>query len=248
MFRLKKKTISKNALKKEMGNKKKEEERRLKEEEKAKKAAADDQDMDPTLHFNNRLSTLAAQKKVGSIGKENKNSLAGRLMNKRSSSSKLFFYDLHGPEGKVQVMADLRNSQLDEAEFSKLHNSVKRGDIVAVAENPNAKKIDARTPGSGRNPEAYTLKDQEKRYRQCYPDLMELTGGYKIKYHANGLDNEAIEIDFTPPFRWIDMIAGLEEIAKLSIPKDLASEKANKYLADACLKLDVRCPPPQTTA
>lgn len=29
----------------------------------------------------------------------------------------------------------------------------------------------------------------------------ELTGGYKIKYHANGLDNDPIEIDFTPPFR-----------------------------------------------
>lgn len=34
--------------------------------------------------------------------------LAGRLMNKRSSSSKLFFYDLHGTGGKVQVMADAR--------------------------------------------------------------------------------------------------------------------------------------------
>ncbi|GJZ28717.1 lysine--tRNA ligase [Tanacetum coccineum] len=88
-------------------------------------------------------------------------------MNKRSSLSKLLFYDLHGPEGKVHIMEDLRNSKLDEAELSKLHNSVKRGEIVAVAENPNAKKIDARTPGSGRNPEAYTLKDKETRYRQC---------------------------------------------------------------------------------
>ena len=31
--------------------------------------------------------------------------------------------------------------------------------------------------------------------------VKELTGGYKIKYHANGLDNDPIEIDFTPPFR-----------------------------------------------
>ncbi|KAK8637060.1 hypothetical protein V6N13_064490 [Hibiscus sabdariffa] len=32
--------------------------------------------------------------------------------------------------------------------------------------------------------------------------VKELTGGYKIKYHANDLDNDPIEIDFTPPFRW----------------------------------------------
>lgn len=31
--------------------------------------------------------------------------------------------------------------------------------------------------------------------------VKELTGGYKVRYHANGLENEAIEIDFTPPFR-----------------------------------------------
>ena len=31
--------------------------------------------------------------------------------------------------------------------------------------------------------------------------VKELTGGYKIKYHANGLDKDPIDIDFTPPFR-----------------------------------------------
>lgn len=33
---------------------------------------------------------------------------SGRIMNKRTSSSKLFFYDLHGGDAKVQVMADAR--------------------------------------------------------------------------------------------------------------------------------------------
>lgn len=33
--------------------------------------------------------------------------------------------------------------------------------------------------------------------------VKELTGGYVIKYHANGLDKEPIEIDFTPPFRFV---------------------------------------------
>lgn len=36
-------------------------------------------------------------------------------------------------------------------------------------------------------------------------------------------------------------------MANLQIPKDLASEEANKYLVDACAKFDVKCPPPQTT-
>lgn len=43
------------------------------------------------------------------------------------------------------------------------------------------------------------------------------------------------------------MIEELETRAKLSIPKDLSSQEANKYLADACEKLDVQCPPPKTT-
>lgn len=94
-----------------------------------------------------------------------------------------------------------------------------------------------------------------------YNDLMEITenmlsgmvyeltkGSYKIKYHADGLDKDPIEIDFTPPFRRIDMIEGLEEMAGLSIPKDLTSAEANQYLKDACLKYEIKCPPPETTA
>ncbi|XP_010548607.1 PREDICTED: lysine--tRNA ligase, cytoplasmic-like [Tarenaya hassleriana] len=402
-------------------------------------AAADDEDMDPTQYFENRLKYLAAEKvkgenpyphkflvsmsiheyieKYGSLSngehvEDAEVSLAGRIMSKRSSSSKLFFYDLHGGGFKVQVMADASKSELDEAEFARLHASVKRGDIVGVSgfpgktkrgelsifprsfialshclhmmprqkaapavDNANSKTSEIWVPGSTRNPETYVLKDQETRYRQRYLDLMlnlevrqifktrakiisyirrfldnldflevetpmmnmiaggaaarpfvthhnelnmrlymriapelylkelvvggldrvyeigkqfrnegidlthnpefttcefymafadyndlmelteqmlsgmvkELTGGYKIKYHANGLDKEPIEIDFTPPFRRIDMIEGLEKLANLNIPKDLASEEANKYLVDACLKFDVKCPPPQTT-
>ncbi|KAK4430239.1 Lysine--tRNA ligase, cytoplasmic [Sesamum alatum] len=403
-----------------------------------KAAAAEDEGMDPTQYYENRLKALAAQKAAGInpyphkfeckltipeyVKKyESLNSgdhledveerIAGRLMNKRSSSSKLFFYDLHGGGAKVQVMADARKSDLDEEEFTRFHSSVKRGDIVGIIGFPgkskrgelsifpktfivlshclhmmprqkigpgseNTKTTDVWVPGSARNPEAYILKDQETRYRQRYLDLMlnmevreifktrskiisyirhfldeqdfievetpmmnmiaggaaarpfvthhnelnmrlymriapelylkelvvgglervyeigkqfrnegidlthnpefttcefymafadyddlmkltedmlsgmvkELTGGYKIKYHANGLENDPIEIDFTPPFRRIDMIGELEKLANLNIPKDLASEEANKYLVDACLKFDIKCPPPQTTA
>ncbi|PPE02909.1 hypothetical protein GOBAR_DD00069 [Gossypium barbadense] len=408
-----------------------------------KHAAADDEDMDPTQFHENRLKFLAAQKaegknpyphkfftsmsiveyidKYGSLGngehiEDATVSLAGRIMSKRASSSKLFFYDLHGGGAKVQVMADARfmgnssKSGLDEAEFAKFHSTVKRGDIVGVTGFPgktkrgelsifpksflvlshclhmmprqkagpdaSVKKTDVWIPGSTRNPETYILKDQETRYRQRYLDLMlnlevrqifktrskiisyvrsfldnldflevetpmmnmiaggaaarpfvthhnelnmklymriapelylkelvvggldrvyeigkqfrnegidlthnpefttcefymafadyndlmeltekmlsgmvkELTGSYKIKYHANGLDNAPIEIDFTPPFRRLDMVEELEKMANLNIPKDFSSDETNKYLADACAKLEIKCPPPQTTA
>ncbi|GMP36644.1 hypothetical protein CsSME_00008707 [Camellia sinensis var. sinensis] len=437
---------SKNALKRELKSKQKAEERQRKDEEKAKQStsqvqkpqAADDEDMDPTQYFENRLKALAAHKSAGINPYPHKFdvsmsileyiekytclnngdhledvqvSLAGRIMDKQSSSSKLFFYDLHGGGAKVQVMADARTSEMDEAEFYKFHSGVKRGDIVGVIGHPgkskrgelsvfprsflvlshclhmmprqkavpgseNANIKDAWIPGSARDIDSYTLKDQETRYRQRYLDLMlnmevrqifktrakiisyirsfldnlnflevetpmmnmiaggaaarpfvthhnelnmklymriapelylkelvvggldrvyeigkqfrneeidltqnpefttcefymafadyndlmeltekmlsgmvkELTGGYKLKYHANGLDNDPIEIDFTPPFRRIDMIEELEKMANLIIPKDISSLEANKYLSDACMKFDVKCPPPQTTA
>lgn len=109
------------------------------------------------------------------------------------------------------------------------------------------------------NPE-FTTCEFYMAYKDYY-DLMEITenmlsgmvyeltnGSYKIKYHADGLDKDPIEIDFTPPFRRIDMIEGLEEMAGLSIPKDLTSAEANQYLKDACLKYEIKCPPPETTA
>ncbi|XP_020088778.1 lysine--tRNA ligase isoform X2 [Ananas comosus] len=443
---LKKKQKEEEKRKKEEENMKKKAAEAANPQSQKALAAADDEDMDPTQYYNNRLKVLSSSKEVGvnpyphkfqvsmtiveyvekygslSDGehlKEVEVSLAGRIMNKRASSLKLFFYDLHGSGAKVQVMADARDSDMDENEFSKYHAGVKRGDIVGITgypgkskrgelsifpkkfivlspclhmmprqkagpsvANASAKKNEERptpyvwVPGMTRNPETYVLKDQETRYRQRYLDLMlnhevrqifrtrariisyirsfldnlgflevetpmmnmiaggaaakpfvthhnelnmklymriapelylkelvvggldrvyeigkqfrnegidlthnpefttcefymafadyndlmavteqmlagmvkELTGGYKIKYHANGVDKDPIEIDFTPPFRRIDMIEGLESMANLDIPKDLSSEAANKYLVDACAKFDVKCPPPQTTA
>jgi lysyl-tRNA synthetase class 2 len=92
-----------------------------------------------------------------------------------------------------------------------------------------------------------------------YNDLMTMTeqmisgmvksvlGTYKIKYHANGFEKEPIEIDFTPPFRRISMIQGLEE-AGIKIPKDLETEETRLYLVKICEARGVACSAPQTTA
>jgi len=93
-----------------------------------------------------------------------------------------------------------------------------------------------------------------------YNDLMDLTeqmvsgmvkelhGTYKIKYHANGADKEPIEIDFTPPFKRIPMIKGLEEALGITMPKDLASEETRLFLVKLCADKGIVCSPPQTTA
>ncbi|KAF7123756.1 hypothetical protein RHSIM_Rhsim12G0084100 [Rhododendron simsii] len=91
-----------------------------------------------------------------------------------------------------------------------------------------------------------------KLYMRIAPELYlkELVVAHRenVERFLGGLESDPIEINFTPPFRRIDMIEELEKMANLSIPKDLSSDEANKYLADACMKFDVRCRLPLTTA
>jgi len=77
--------------------------------------------------------------------------------------------------------------------------------------------------------------------------VMNIVGSYKLKYHPDGKDGREIEIDFTPPFKRISMIAGLEEVLKVKFP-DVNTDEANQFLRDLCKKHEVECKPPQTTA
>lgn len=45
-----------------------------------------------------------------------------------------------------------------------------------------------------------------------------ITGGYKITYHPNGSEGEAVEIDFTPPFRRMRMMDELEKVLGVKLP------------------------------
>ncbi|PNH09083.1 Lysine--tRNA ligase [Tetrabaena socialis] len=78
--------------------------------------------------------------------------------------------------------------------------------------------------------------------------VKEIKGSYKISYHPEGQDKPAIEIDFTPPWRRISMVSGLEECLGTKLPTDLESEEARVLLSQLCVKHNVNCPAPQTTA
>jgi len=93
-----------------------------------------------------------------------------------------------------------------------------------------------------------------------YNDLMSMTeemlsgmvkdinGSYLLTYHANGADKPPITIDFTPPFKRIPMIGGLEEVLGIKFPQDLASEETRQWLIKLLAEKGVDCSPPHTTS
>lgn len=47
--------------------------------------------------------------------------------------------------------------------------------------------------------------------------VKKICGSYKIKYHLNP-GEDPLEVDFTPPFRRVSMIDGLEEVLNVKLP------------------------------
>ncbi|KRF82151.1 lysine--tRNA ligase isoform X1 [Drosophila virilis] len=95
-----------------------------------------------------------------------------------------------------------------------------------------------------------------------YYDLIEITeqmisgmvkaihGSYKIKYHPDGPDGVEQELDFTPPFKRVSMIKTLEEKLQVKFPSadTFNSPETNAFLSQLCIKHQVECPAPRTTA
>merc|ERR1719331_1239633 len=79
--------------------------------------------------------------------------------------------------------------------------------------------------------------------------VINLHGSYKIKYHPEGKGEgmPEIEIDFSPPFKRISMIKGLEEVLGVKFP-DVNSDEANAFLQKLCADKKVECKEPRTTA
>eukprot|EP00290_Baffinella_frigidus_P025019 CAMPEP_0180252730 /NCGR_PEP_ID=MMETSP0987-20121128/39195_1 /TAXON_ID=697907 /ORGANISM="non described non described, Strain CCMP2293" /LENGTH=584 /DNA_ID=CAMNT_0022221495 /DNA_START=31 /DNA_END=1784 /DNA_ORIENTATION=+ len=83
--------------------------------------------------------------------------------------------------------------------------------------------------------------------------VMELHGSYQVKYHPDGPGTEKeLVMDFTPPFKRVSMISGLEECLGIKLPSDYSSEECRAYLDKVCAEKEKElgetlCPPPRTT-
>ncbi|RUP48072.1 hypothetical protein BC936DRAFT_145002, partial [Jimgerdemannia flammicorona] len=75
-----------------------------------------------------------------------------------------------------------------------------------------------------------------------------ITGGYKVTYHPQGPEGPAMDIDFTPPFRKVNMMETLEEKLGVKFPPgdQLHTDETNKFLSDLCINNNVECGAPRT--
>eukprot|EP01038_Epipyxis_sp_PR26KG_P006693 gene6693-9180_t len=76
--------------------------------------------------------------------------------------------------------------------------------------------------------------------------VFEITGGYVIQYAADE-GGEPVSIDFSPPWKRIGMIEGLEQAIGVKFPA-FESPELPKFLDEICRKHDVECRPPRTVA
>ncbi|KAJ1559271.1 lysyl-tRNA synthetase, partial [Cladochytrium tenue] len=110
------------------------------------------------------------------------------------------------------------------------------------------------------NPE-FTTCEFYMAYADMY-DVMELTesllsgmvkyitGGYKVTYQPQGPDGETWTMDFTPPFRRVQMIPELERVLKVKFPPatELGAAEGTRFLSELCKKHNVECGAPRTAA
>jgi lysyl-tRNA synthetase class 2 len=77
--------------------------------------------------------------------------------------------------------------------------------------------------------------------------VLEICGSYKIKYLSHN-STEPIEIDFTPPFKRVDMISTIETAIGEQIPIPYDSEQTRLFLKNICLTHNIFCSEPQTVS
>ena len=83
--------------------------------------------------------------------------------------------------------------------------------------------------------------------------VMTITGSFIIKYHPKddpANPEKVHEIDFTPPFRRIPMMKGLEEALQMKMPDNtqLETEEAREFFDKLCREKGVECSAPRSTS
>jgi len=78
--------------------------------------------------------------------------------------------------------------------------------------------------------------------------VLNIKGSYKVQYHPDGPEGEAVELDFTPPWPRHSMVEVIEEKSGEKLGRDLGSEEVRQKLDKLVEKLNLECPPPRTTA
>lgn len=74
--------------------------------------------------------------------------------------------------------------------------------------------------------------------------VLQMNGSYLLKIHPS--KDQELTIDFTPPFKRVSMMGGLEEKLGIKFPADLSSEETNQVLDEQARKHNVLCPAPRT--
>jgi len=109
--------------------------------------------------------------------------IAGRIISIRDSSKNLFFYDVHGQGGKVQVVANNREYRDTSRDFTSLTSTLQRGDVIGCRGFPfktrtgelslMVREVQLLSPCLRPIPAPYYgLKDIGARYRQRHIDLI----------------------------------------------------------------------------
>ena len=76
--------------------------------------------------------------------------------------------------------------------------------------------------------------------------VKEITGSYKIEWED--MKGNTTNIDFTPPWRRLNMVEGVEEAGNFKIPLPYEGEECRAFLDKKCAELEVECKAPRSTA
>lgn len=80
--------------------------------------------------------------------------------------------------------------------------------------------------------------------------VKEITGDYKITYHPDGPEGKELTLDFSRPWKRVNMIEELEKVYNVKFPpgQELHTEETGKFLKQILIDNKLDCPPPLTNA